>query len=210
MAKAVKKATAPKAIAKVVAKVDPTEATMRDQIDALVAKIKANVTDLHNDVAIACARIVVHATEYGDVTLADRLIAAFGEKNKTLIRANMLRAWFETYGPFRFDDETKKYKLNGKKQDELRPRIATLKDKQKFTRELAEDCKPWEIKPEKAYKGINVLAIMKSTIKRIESEAKKHADDPKTNVLYLEDFKATLHKVELAHADALAKVAKAG
>jgi hypothetical protein len=27
-------------------------------------------------------------------------------------------------------------------------------------------------------------------------------------VLYLEDFKATLHKVELAHADALAKVAK--
>lgn len=204
------KAKAANAIAKVAPKAEAKGSTKAD-IEALIAKIKANVATLHTDVAIACAKIVTHAIEHGDVTLAPRLMAAFGDgkENRTLIRANMLKAWFETYGPFTWNSETKAFNLNKKKRAELEPKIKTAKDRQKFERELSETNKPWAVKPERTYKGINALQEIKRTIAKIEREAKKHADDPRTNVTYLDEFKKTLARVETMHADNLAKLAKA-
>ena len=145
-------------------------ATIRGMIKEGVLK----EVDLRKHHAITAARIVVHALRYGDVSLATEHVNSFGEKGKTFIRSNLLRHWYETYGPFRFDSTTKGFKKHKERFEELQPRIEDDKTTAKFYGELVDGFKPWEeAKPEPEYTPVNVEDALDKLIKRIEASLRR-------------------------------------
>ncbi len=163
------------------------------EIDSLITEWKGVHADLKKRTAIVCAKIVVHALRYGDVTKADKIVDACGEKGKTFIRANVLREWFETYGPFTFNTETKKFNKNKTKAEAMASKIKDDKATAKFYGELVANFKPWETsKAEGAYKGYSVEKALASVIRMAEKAQKEHHGDEKTDVVGLEEVKAAL------------------
>lgn len=178
----------------------------------LIGAISTTRKTLEDKVAEAAARVVVHAVKFGDVTLAGRLISALDGSNgkgKTIVRANMMRAWFEQFGPFRFDTETKSFKLNKTKQAELKPRVKDAKSTAKFYGELNKQ-RAWEHKPEAKYVPYDFLAEAKKFVAAAKRQIEKKKDDPKSNVIGYDIFLKAMEEAEKARikaeAEALEKV----
>lgn len=179
-------------------------------IRGMIKEGVAKEVDLRKHHAITAAKIVVHALRYGDVSLATEHVNSFGEKGKTFIRSNLLRQWYETYGPFRFDSETKGFKKHKEKFDAMQPRIESDKATAKLYTELVDGFKPWEEqKPEAEYKGISAEDELDRLIKSIEARIKKHPDDPKNNVFGLDHIRNARAMIAAERAGVLAKVKEA-
>jgi hypothetical protein len=166
---------------------------------------------LEDKVAEAAARIVVHAVKFGDVTLAGRLISALdgSGEGKTIVRGNMMRAWFEQFGPFRFDTESKAFKLNQTKRTEMLPRVKDAKATAKLLGELNK-ARAWVNKPEVKYVPYDFLAEAKRFVAAAKRQIEKKKDDPKSNVIGYDIFLKAMEEAEKARikaeAEALSKV----
>ena len=171
-------------------------ASEKKDAQAIRGMIKEGVTkeaDLRRHHAITAAKIVVHALRYGDVSLATEHVNSFGEKGRTFIRSNLLRHWYETYGPFRFDTTTKGFKKHKEKFEELQGRIETDKSTASFYGELVDGFKPWdEAKPEPEYVPVNAEDALEQAIKRVEAKLKKNPDHPDNNVFGLDVMRDAL------------------
>lgn len=169
------------------------------EIVALISAIKISAKDLQVKVHTTMAKIVVHAIKFGDVTLADRLINAFGERNKTVFRTNDLRRWFEDRGPFRYDTETKGFKLNKDKRDTLAKMVTTAKDTAAFYSKLMKVA-PWEVKGEPEYKGFDFMKQIKAAIRMAQKAEKEHGNHPKTKLDGLDTIRRAVAALEEAEA----------
>lgn len=214
MAKISKKISTAKSVVPALAPLKGEDKGAKTEAHAIIKdidRISTSVDSLHEDVALTGAKIVIHAVKHGDVTLADRLINALdkSKKGKTLMRGNVMRAWFEQFGPFRYDTESKAFKLNSKKRDELKPRVKNADAIKKFASELRK-AKAWELKPEKKYVPYDFLADMEAKLKQAERMIAKSKDDPKSNVIGFAEVKAGLERAKAerikAEAEALSKV----
>lgn len=152
-------------------------------IKKMIASIHMRANKLAPDIAVAAASCVMHAIKYGDVTLADTLCEALSngstEDGKTPWRVNALRQWFITMGPFAWNNEAKKFALDGQKQRALRKEIG--KNKNKFASALVRE-PYWVFKPEPEFKGFDFKDALTKLVKRAhkvqeDKDKSKHKDN---------------------------------
>lgn len=75
-------------------------------MDGISAVIRAG-SEYSQNVQDMAVQIITHAIQHGDVTLADKLVAAVRPHHKAC-----LVAYFETNGPFRYQKQTKLFEKN--------------------------------------------------------------------------------------------------
>lgn len=178
------------------AKATKTKSQLQMDQDALLAKIKAfgvTLKSIQNDAHDIAARIVVHAVRYNDVSLATKFLEKFGTDGKTMVRANMFKAWFEKHGPFRWDKESKGFKCMVEKATALKAKH--LKDNKTTAKffGLLKKATPWEKDPEPEYKGFDLDKEVARLLSRAKKAEKEHGKDPKTNVKNLDKLEKLVH-----------------
>jgi hypothetical protein len=170
------------------------------EIITMIGTISDNAKSIQVLIHQAMSKIVVHAIKFGDVRLADRLISALGERNKTVFRANTMRDWFEKMGPFRYDTEAKNFKLNTAKRDLLAKKVTNAKNTAKFYTELMKVA-PWEAKPEPEYKGLDFLKLIKGAIRQADKAQKNHANHPKTKLEGLNEVRSFIANLNVGDTE---------
>lgn len=125
--------------------------------EAIVKAIKSIQTRgkrLDQDIWACAVSAMAHHAEHGDVTLINDLIAAMPKG----ARVNALRDFILAHGKVTFDEENQVF----------------MHDK-KGSFDLEGACeKSWtEFKPERPYKPVDALALVKSLAKKISAERKE-------------------------------------
>lgn len=189
-------ATATKAKADEKAQFAKDKKVLGERIKAFGLALRKVEKDGH-DIA---ARLVVHAIRYKDVDLATKFLAKFGSDGKSMVRANMFKKWFEKHGPFKWNNESDGFKLNGEKRKELLSRVTNNKTTAEFFSELMK-ATPWEKDPEKPYMGFDLLKEAKRLINRAKKAEKDHGKDPKTNVKGLAQLTKFIETMDVANED---------
>lgn len=167
----------------------------RSELNALIEKIGKTAKDIQSDVHKCMARIVIHALRFEDVDHARKLIEAFGEKGKTVFRTNMLRDWFITNGPMRWDDESKNFKLDRKKFADGQKHIASDRTTAAYLTKLM-NVTPWAAKAEPEYKGFSFMKQINAAIRLAQKAEKEHGKHPKTDVKHLDAVRAFVASLE--------------
>ena len=200
MAKAIK-ATKPKvdtANASYKVELNKARQVLNDRLKVFGNNLRSIEKDGH-DIA---ARIVVHAVRYGDVTLATNMLNKIDTSGagKTMVRANMFKAWFEKHGPFRWDKETKGFKCATDKREKLMPNVKDNKMTAKFFGTLMKAV-PWDKDPEPEYKGFDLEKEIARLLSRAKKAEKEHGKDPKTKLTGLDKLEKLVHAINYPDND---------
>ena len=128
-------------------------AAINTAITSIAKRGKLFERDLHT-VAVSTLQ---HAMQHGDITLANKLIAALGKSQRT----NALRDWYINFGPFAYDATTRAMTfVKGSNKTDIKPAMALP-----F----------WEFKQEAAYIPFDMQAAIISLVKRAD-KAMQHGD----------------------------------
>jgi len=143
-------------------------------IDNLRSRNQSFMADAHT-AACACIVHVTHFTDadgkyFGNPDVANQLCDVLSEDK----RANSLRLWFETIGPFKWNKEKKKLVLD-------KARIADFRaqDEDTLSAKLAAGITFWKLDPPKEYKGFNLSEIIRKAIVRAENIVDGGDPDPR-------------------------------
>lgn len=151
-------------------------------LDKAIASIKVRGVKLQNDVHIAACSVLRHLGEHNDLRLVERLFDALPKSYRT----NALRDWFVAYGPVQFEKNKAVY-VKGKEVE--------------LTKAMADPF--WLFSEEAEYVPVDVLAMLNSTIKKLE------ADQTKAGTHHGKAL-ATLEALKLDYAPAKAKPSPTG
>jgi hypothetical protein len=84
-------------------------------IRSRITQVGTLAASVQQEIHVLACSIVGHALQHGDVTLADALLQGVGKG----VRHQALVAWFETFGPFRFNTKDGVFGLNKKSREEI-------------------------------------------------------------------------------------------
>lgn len=115
-------------------------------INKAITGLQRRGKQFEKDLHVTAVSVLNHAHAHGDVTLAIKLVDSL----PSLTRKNALRDWLIAFGPFAYDAEGKKLKLNRKANTNLEGAIATP-----F----------WEFKQEAAYVPFDLVAKLQKVWK---------------------------------------------
>lgn len=153
--------------------------TDANAIGKYIASIGTRSAALKADIHITAISAGLHMLLTGDATLCSKLNEAMGEG----WHRNALKAWFEVYYPVRWAGEDqivdgKAKSVKQFKKDHVRFDMFKAEydeDETAFIKARRDD--PfWEFKPEPEFQPISVMGLIQAAIKRVETQAKKHAD----------------------------------
>lgn len=143
-------------------------------IKSMIASIGKRSASLKSDIDVAARCCILHAVEFGDITLADALLKAMGDG----WRLNALRAWFGEFGPVIWvpkDANTKKEAHFGINKERRAVMLAELnKDRDAVVGKLAKVMAYWEFKPEPEFEGFD----LPKEIEKLVAKARKIEADP--------------------------------
>jgi len=123
--------------------------TGADKIGAMITSITKRGKSMDKDIHTVAVSTLIHADKHGDITLANKLIAAMPKTART----NALKDWFITFGKFTYDEKNKALAYNGKATTQ------TVK---------ATNTPFWEFKPEAKYVPFDATTFLQQAIKRVE------------------------------------------
>lgn len=137
-------------------------------IEAAITSIAKRGKLFERDLHTVAVSTLDHAIKHGDITLANKLIAALGKSQ----RVNALRDWYINFGPFSYDATNKTMvHVKGSNKTDLNAAMATP-----F----------WEFKQEAAYVPFNLEVAISRVIKQMDNaEAKGEKIDPKAKATLL-------------------------
>lgn len=169
-------------------------AQVGSQVKTIVKSAKAFETNLRR----VMVNVVLCAMEHGNVTPATQLVDGLKDSAKS-IRANAVAQWFETIGPFTWDNENKRFKL-----DRETAKVLNAKLKATTLAKFAGELMATELTKEAEYKGFDLMAQVASLIKRAETIAANDdkKDDPKTDLSGLVELKSFLKRTDTTKATA--------
>lgn len=119
--------------------------------DALMSIHRRGQT-LQQDIHVAACSVLQHLGQHSDIRMVAKLFNAMPEAS----RKNAMRDWFAAFGPVTFDGDTPVFVPGGKV---------------KLGDAMANPF--WKFSPEKPYQAIDVAALIASTIKKLEKDAKE-------------------------------------
>lgn len=128
-------------------------AAINTAITSIAKRGKLFERDLH----IVAVSTLQHAMQHGDITLANKLIAALGKSQRT----NALRDWYINFGPFAYDAASKS--------------MTYVKGSNKTDVKAAIELPFWEFKQEAAYVPFDLQAAIVTLVKRAD-KAMQHGD----------------------------------
>lgn len=139
--------------------------TDTSKLNTLIDSIKKRGNTLQDDIHRAACSIIAHVVAHGDVMPARRLVDAVPQ----MTRKNALLAWFEQYGPLRYDTDSKELVYDKTKKDSVDIDSAKL-------------VPFWEYKQEAEYKGMDFVAELAKLVKRAEKARKEYGDSELTKI----------------------------
>lgn len=146
----------------------------KDKITKLIEKVKITGKEYENLVHTAALSCLVHADKTCDVTLADTLLKSISG----MARKNVLIEWFEKFGKFAYNTETKKFGYAKRKESDI---------------DQATKVPFWVFKAEPEYKGVNFDSLIKSAVNQATLGMDLAVDLDEDDV----DDKATLKKIKV-------------
>jgi hypothetical protein len=126
--------------------------TTAAEIDTAVVLFHAKGQKLQTEAHRLACSVLRHVGEHGDVRVVLKFIQALPEMS----RRNAVKAWFEHFGPVKFDGEEITFVKGGKTR---------LGD--------AMEAPFWKFSPEPAYKPIDVAEALEALIKKLVKDAGK-------------------------------------
>lgn len=123
-------------------------------ITQAITSIATRGKKLEKDIHVIAVSCLNHADKHGDITLANRLIAAV----PTMARKNALRDWFLAFGKFSYDAKSKSLVFN-------KTGVTLLQD--------AMVTPFWDFKPEPEYVPFDINASIANLIKKANAAIEK-------------------------------------
>lgn len=162
-------------------------AKLCDQAIRVAGKMTGKLQDA---IQHAATLIVIHATTYGDVTKAQKLIDAVANGKNSIVRRDALVRWFVDQGCMRIketkdaDGKTiKTFGLDNEKQAKLKSELEN-KGLAKFATDMKAGPSWHDAKKEQApFEGVNIIAMMQAAIAKADKVLKDEAKSkhPKNN-----------------------------
>lgn len=154
-----------------------------DALNAAIKRVHEAGQSYQKDVHILAVSILYHVGAHGDTTVVQRFIHAMPES----VRANGLRAWFEHFGPVKFDKDGDGNEL-----------VSYVKGKPARIGDA--DAKPfWKFKAHEGapYNPIDLEKFIASALRKLEKDAKETGRD---HTGLITDLTARLSAVKLVEA----------
>jgi hypothetical protein len=144
------------------------------RITKMLESVLSRGSKLMTDVHVLNLCLLARAIDHSDADGASRLVNGLGGG----FRRTAIINWMIAYGPFKWtkDKDKVKYPLGGKLTFDGDKAEQCKKDRASILK-TAEADPFWEFEPEKEFKGIDILGLIKSTIERAE-KAEQEADTP--------------------------------
>jgi len=123
--------------------------TGSDAINKAITSIATRGKAIDRDIHTVAVSTLVHADKHGDITLANKLLAAMPKSTRT----NALRDWFLAFGKFDFDAKSKAMVFAREKTSDITK---------------ATNTPFWLFKPEPVYVAFDAATFLATAIKRVE------------------------------------------